>query len=510
MTDLLDDAQTPPVDEFVAEFADGDDAESLGPDFAHDEESLDDESPASGREEPAINLFTDGNAPDTDSWKSGRRRRERSLVRMLILAVVGGLFGSAAGYYALLWITGQDFLNVAQYLPKTILPASFNETKQMVRNAPPANAADLAADDEPAAADQPAEPEALPPATDESAEPISDVAAATDAAPEGTAEQSAEVPASFTEVEPAADANPPATTVGDRYADPASNNETSAANGSAPTGVTSEKPATTDLSVDDLLSNDAPATDSTSDPSAVAPELPSSTEAAATNVTDTDTDVTEPATVEVPPAEPLAGIPDVDVAAATVDASIAGAPTFSAEELRASLETATKAQPQLANGKFTDGKDVQRAKGTGFSMLADLAQKVTFVDATAKSEAAELEAGANELFRKTLADPLTRADVAQILPMWIASKNRKHGGAFFAGTVAGHEVSGSVVECKVDLGGGQTVTVLVPSAGAGETLSSSKPLAIVGWYIDKPAEHVSGYTGNAPRAFFARKLISLE
>jgi hypothetical protein len=189
---------------------------------------------------------------------------------------------------------------------------------------------------------------------------------------------------------------------------------------------------------------------------------------------------------------------------------VANAPSFTADDLRTSLETATKAQPQLVSGNFADGKEVQRAKGAGFSMLADLAQKATFVDKVAKRDAAQLEQDADELFRKTLADAHTRSDVAQILPMWIASKNRKHGGVFFAGNVASHEQSGSVVECKVELDGGQSMTVLIPSTAEAESLDSAKPMAIVGWIVDKPKEQVEGYTGSAPQAIFASKLIPLE
>jgi hypothetical protein len=200
----------------------------------------------------------------------------------------------------------------------------------------------------------------------------------------------------------------------------------------------------------------------------------------------------------------------LEIAETVEPVKIANAPSFTVDDLRASLETAIKAQPQLVSGRFADGKAVQHAKGAGFSMLADLAQKATFVDEAAKRDATQPEQDPDELFRKTLADTHTRGDVAQIVPMWISSKNRKHGGVFFAGHVASHEQSGSVVECIVELGGGQSMTVLSPSTAESNSLDSSKPMAIVGWIVDKPKNQVEGYTGSAPLAIYASKLIPLQ
>ena len=66
----------------------------------------------------------------------------------------------------------------------------------------------------------------------------------------------------------------------------------------------------------------------------------------------------------------------------------------------------------------------------------------------------------------------TREEVAQIVPMWIASPNRRHGGVFFAGSVVSHEAKGTVSECSIDLGGGKSLPVLVPAA-VGEQLKGS-------------------------------------
>jgi hypothetical protein len=60
----------------------------------------------------------------------GEPRRKRSLVRTMLFTAFGGVVGLALGYYALLWLRGPeiDFLEVAKYLPKAALPASFQKT----------------------------------------------------------------------------------------------------------------------------------------------------------------------------------------------------------------------------------------------------------------------------------------------------------------------------------------------------------------------------------------------
>ena len=93
---------------------------------------------------------------------------------------------------------------------------------------------------------------------------------------------------------------------------------------------------------------------------------------------------------------------------------------------------------------------------------------------------------------------------------WIASPNRKHGGVFFAGSVLSCEARGPVSECSMTLPGGQTLPVLIPAAVGEQVKASQQPVAVVGWIVDDPAKHVTGYTGSASQAIFAPKLIPLE
>ena len=94
--------------------------------------------------------------------------------------------------------------------------------------------------------------------------------------------------------------------------------------------------------------------------------------------------------------------------------------------------------------------------------------------------------------------------------MWIGSPNRRHGGVFFAGSVVSHEGKGTVSECSIDLGSGKPLPVLLPAAVGEQLKASTSPVIVVGWLVDKPAEQVAGYTGTAPQAVFASKLIPLE
>ncbi|MCI0335370.1 MAG: hypothetical protein L0228_19350 [Planctomycetes bacterium] len=471
MKDLLADIEMPSADEFVSAVAREDEAVDL--------------EPATTDERPTINMFADDAAPEIKKSKDRAPRRKRSLV----MVTAAGLFGLAAGYYALLWLRGPsiDFLHVAQYLPPAALPSSF-QPKPIVPAAPPATEVVEA---------EPTEPQELEPATEQPME-----GALAETTPAEMTDESAEVQAGYTETQQSPETAAPV--VGDRYATTTSETDATATEEPATTDLTAEKPVAADISAADSTATDQATSETTATDLGV-------TEPAATKSAETESDATEPATLDAPAADPLFGETETVEATEILEpVKIDNAPLFSADDLRSALETATKAQPQLVTGNFADGKDVQRAKGFGFSMLADLAQKATFVDEAAKRDAAQLDQEADELFRKTLADVHTRGEVAQILPKWMASPNRKHGGVFFAGSVASQENAGSVIECKVELDGGQTLTILAPSTAATESLESAKLMAIVGWIVDKPAEQVSGYTGSAPQAIWAGKIIPLE
>ena len=222
--------------------------------------------------------------------------------------------------------------------------------------------------------------------------------------------------------------------------------------------------------------------------------------------TPADKPAAEPGVFDTPPATPVK-----EAAPQNVAVHVEGAPTFSVAELTAALQAGKNAESGLVNGRMADGGGVPRTKGLSYSVLADLAQKSMFVDAAApQAEVEPLQQDAAELFRTALANAHTREEVAQIVPMWIASVNRKHGGVFFAASLANSESKGTVSEFTADLGGGKSLPVLVSPALSEQLKGSSAPVAVVGWIVDKPAEKVTGYTGTAPQAIVASKLVPLQ
>ena len=212
----------------------------------------------------------------------------------------------------------------------------------------------------------------------------------------------------------------------------------------------------------------------------------------------------EPATFNEPIAEPMKD----EAAAAKIN--IKGTPTFTAADLTAALQAGKEAESGLVNGNLADSREVARTKGFSYSILADLAQKATFIDAANADEAATLEQETTELFRSALSTPHARAEVAQIVTKWIASPNRRHGGVFFAGEIVGNEAKGSVSEYTVKISEGETLPVLVSPTMAEQLQASTAPLAVVGWIVDKPTDQIEGFTGANTQAIYAGRLIPLE
>ena len=180
---------------------------------------------------------------------------------------------------------------------------------------------------------------------------------------------------------------------------------------------------------------------------------------------------------------------------------------FTGQDLRASLSAAQQAQPGLVAGDLSDGKEVQRAKGFSYSMLADLAQKLIFAQG---DDLADAQQAALALYRETLSDAHTREEVAQILPKWVASRHRKHGGVFFAATITNLEPRDGVTEAQAQLDTGQSIAVLLPSELAAELESTSGPVAIVGWIVENARQNLTAYDGAAEQAVWVGSAIALD
>jgi hypothetical protein len=213
-----------------------------------------------------------------------------------------------------------------------------------------------------------------------------------------------------------------------------------------------------------------------------------------------------PRTFDVPDAAPVAADKTSD--GSTV---VAGAPSFSADELAVSLRAAQNVQSGLVTGDFDDGFEVKRAKGLSYMVLCDLAQKATFVDKASRADfISALEKESQALFRATLSDARTQEEVARLVPLWLASVKRKHGGVFFAGRVGDEADKGDIAEWQVDLASGQSLAVLIDQERARQFQGSARPLGFVGWITDRPAEQIPGYTGDTQQAVWAGQIILLE
>jgi hypothetical protein len=136
-----------------------------------------------------------------------RPRKKRSVVRTLVGVGLGGAFGVAAALFILLWALGRDgdFLNVAQYLPDAVLPASLkSQSTPQVALAPPLEqpATELEPETEPSENQQASYVEETPAAENSTAEdPLSDDRYAEEPSPldepsaEPIAEEAAAAPA---------------------------------------------------------------------------------------------------------------------------------------------------------------------------------------------------------------------------------------------------------------------------------------------------------------------------
>ncbi len=192
------------------------------------------------------------------------------------------------------------------------------------------------------------------------------------------------------------------------------------------------------------------------------------------------------------------------------EAIILNAPAYSLAQLAAGLEAAQAALPGLVDGDLGD-KSVQRTKGLSFTKLSYLAELVTFADS--QSHPAETQAllqQAERLFGDILARPKTRNEVAYITSKWLDSPHRRFGGVFLAGNVTKQSSGAAVVECQLDMGAGNLLTVLARDSAIERLAGSGQPVGVVGSVIDHPAERINGYIGTAPRAIWAGLLIPLE
>jgi len=220
---------------------------------------------------------------------------------------------------------------------------------------------------------------------------------------------------------------------------------------------------------------------------------------------------TEPPPLEEPAAEPIA---DETPHATVVPLPLRG-PTFTVDQLSAALKAGKEAQAGLITGDLSDAS-VRRTKGMSYSKLCDLAEALTFVDRSASPERERAIEDADRLFHQTLTDTHTRDEVARIVPIWIDSPHRAHGGIFLAAVVSGGQIAGDVYQ--YELAGeynlvdddGDRLSLLMQEPLDPSVEGSGRPIGIVGSIVDNPAEQIAGYQGTAKRAIWVTRAIPLD
>jgi hypothetical protein len=388
-----------------------------------------------GHEANAVEASSDpaeeGTGDDFTVTPIRRPRRRKSAVRALVGTILAGVIGLPLGYLVLLWLRGPagDFLQMAQYFPDAVLPASLGAGSPAARSEQ-ANAVRKS--------EEPSPPAPLA-AVKEAELPLPTGATPKAGAPSDTGVKQASLEAP---IAPAAgDKSSP---LGERY---------------APSAIEATPPAAVDI-------------------------LPP-----------------EPAKMNTTLAPPPATSPPLSP-------TIVGAPTYSADQFAEALRAARDAQPGLVAGNLNDVA-VQRTKGLSYSRLCDLAEMATFVGGGANDSAdAERTAAVDQLLRETLADARIRGEVARITPVWIKSAHRRHGGVFFAGAITDRVERGPLIECQIDLGTVEPLTVLVPKHLV-DQLGWSRTVGVVGSLIDRPAERIAGYDGLATQVVWAKSLLPL-
>ena len=127
---------------------------------------------------------------------------------------------------------------------------------------------------------------------------------------------------------------------------------------------------------------------------------------AAAKLTSAEKNRAETASFEAPSAGPVAN----DLPRTSDAPPIAGAPSYTAEQLSAALAAARQAQPGLETGDLSDPA-VRRTKGLSYAKFCDLAQTATFCDASSGSDVEQIEGDteASSVHARQLATPATRS-----------------------------------------------------------------------------------------------------
>ncbi len=144
-----------------------------------------------------------------------------------------------------------------------------------------------------------------------------------------------------------------------------------------------------------------------------------------------------------------------------IETHLRDAPRVELHELTAALKAAEQAQADLLSGDLSRRETIIR-KGRSFITLCDLAAKLTFIDRGVPQVLTQLLL-TKELFRDTMQQPTTRAELARIADRWLDHPNRSTPGLFCAGRIVDVKTSGPWVLYRLALGASEE---LAAPAGA--------------------------------------------
>ena len=204
-------------------------------------------------------------------------------------------------------------------------------------------------------------------------------------------------------------------------------------------------------------------------------------------------DVAEPRPLTPEGAKPL-----------VANATVQDAPSYTQEQLNAAIALAATARERLVTGALNDAA-AKRTKGESYVQLCQIAETLTFLADDNAQTVADSQDSGRQFFAELLQDPTSREEIAQIAVRWIGYPKRPHGGVFFAGKVLSSQQTGSAQEVQLELVDGATVTVLTPEPSA-----LDGTVGVVGSILEQPAERVTGYSGTADQAVWARLVFAVE
>ncbi|MEO1498134.1 MAG: hypothetical protein AAFV43_13390 [Planctomycetota bacterium] len=217
------------------------------------------------------------------------------------------------------------------------------------------------------------------------------------------------------------------------------------------------------------------------------------------------------------PAE-IAAVPEsasdllTDLVAAPVTLPIAGAPTYTVDELLGLAQQAQADAEAFAAGSLSDPEQAPFL-GQAYARLCKLSEAVTLIDpAITRRGRREAEFAALDVFRKLWLEASPRESSRVIAHHWIDWTERPHGGVFFAGKPSDEpRKAGEVYRYEFMLDGVSVPVVTTAKLDARRFLSArAQEIGVLGVVVESPAERIAGYVGGDERVVWARKTVPLR